>query len=77
MERGQENSISEISPKNAALRMYSYVIQSSWEEKKIKMAAGMVERLLKSICLWRLVSNQVPESTKLLLDTVFSDNRVE
>ena len=71
LERGDDNRLLTLSEKNAALPMYPHMIQTSSDPEKIRGFAKQTENLLRSATIWKLISRQVPQSTKLLLDSVF------
>lgn len=72
LQRGEENRIATLPPREAAIRTYAQVIQTCTDPEKIKKAASLTTTLLNSVPIWQLTSFQVPDSTKLLLETVFS-----
>ena len=72
LRRGEDNGLASLSPRDAALRTYTQVIQTCTDPEKMRTAADLITRLLNSVPIWQLTSFQVPDSTRLLLDTVFS-----
>ena len=71
LERGDENRLCTLSPREAALAIYSQIIQTCVTAEGIRKAAELATRLLNAVPIWKLTTHQVPDSTKLLLDTVF------
>ena len=71
LERGDENRIESLSPKEAAIPVYVQVIQNAVEAEKIHKSTALITRLLKNVPIWRLTTHQVPDSTRLLLEKVF------
>ena len=71
LRRGEENAICSLSPREAAVRTYAQIIQTCADPEKMKKAAAFVTKLLNAVPIWQLTSFQVPDSTKLLLETVF------
>ena len=72
LQRGEENRIEVLRPRQAALRAYAQVLQTCTNPKTMEKAAELLTKLLNSVPIWQLTSFQVPDSTKLLLNTVFS-----
>ena len=72
LERGAENRLETLTPQEAALPFYLDVIHSSWQPDNIRRVCANVTRLLRAVPPWRLVTHQVPASTQLLLDHIFS-----
>ena len=71
LKRGDENRLTALSPREAAIRTYAQVIQLCDNPAKIRKAAELTTRLLNSVPIWQLTSFQVPASTELLLESVF------
>lgn len=71
LRRSEENAICPLSPREAAIRTYAQIIQTCADPEKMKKAAALVTKLLNAVPIWQLTSFQVPDSTKLLLETVF------
>ncbi len=70
LRRGEENCIQPLRPRDGAIRVYSQLIQTCKDAARIRTAADMTTRLLNSVPLWELTTHQVPDSTRLLLETV-------
>ena len=71
LQRGEENRLEALKPRKAAVSVYTQLIQTAAREKKIRQAAELTNRLLRTVPVWRLTSRQPPASTQLLLDQVF------
>ena len=71
LERGEANSLSALSEREAAVPLYTSFIQTAWEPDNIRKIAELETRLLQSVPIWQLTTHQVPDSTKLLLDAIF------
>ncbi|MBR6119347.1 MAG: hypothetical protein IKQ04_03395 [Oscillospiraceae bacterium] len=71
LQRGEENDLRPLRPREAAVRLYTQVIQNCADPDKMRKAAELIDRLLNSVPLWQLSTNRVPDSTLLLLDRVF------
>lgn len=72
LERGEKNSICALSPREAAISVYLQAFQSFARADIAKRTAELVTQMLESVPIWRLTTYEVPASTKLLLETVFS-----
>ena len=73
LRRGEENRLEAAQPREIALEIYAQFIQSCREPDKIRWVADMETRMLDAVPLWRLTTNTVPDSTRLLLESVFSE----
>lgn len=71
LRRGDENALSALTPREAAFQCYAQVIQTAITEKTVIKAAELTTILLNSVPVWQLTTHQVPDSTRLLLETVF------
>ena len=71
LERGEENRLVSLTDREAALPMYSHLIQTGCEPENIRRVAALETRLLQSVPIWKLTTFRVPDSTRLLLDAVF------
>lgn len=71
LRRGEENSLKAVSPRDIALEIFPQFLQSCREAENIRRVAALETRMLEAVPLWRLTTFQVPDSTKLLLETVF------
>lgn len=72
LERGNQNELSVITEREAVLPMYSHFIHTGLNEENIRKLARLEEKLLHAVPLWKLISNEVPQSTMLLLESVFA-----
>ena len=71
--RGAENSLQPLSVPAAAVTLFPSFFFSGWNVERIHRAADLASRMIQSVPRWVLKSFQVPDSTNLLLETVFSD----
>ena len=71
LERGDENRLVMLKPREAAVPVYTQVIQTTASETRIRQAADLVTRILRAVSVFRLTTFRAPDSTELLLDTVF------
>ncbi len=71
LKRGDKDEISEIVPRRAIDAFYPQIIQTAKEEARIHKSAELATTLLSTISLWSMTSCNLPDSTKLLLRTVF------
>ena len=72
LERGNENKIVSLSEREAAVLLYTQFVHTARNAQIIKKVAELETKLLHSVPIWRLTTHQVPDSTKILLETVFS-----
>lgn len=70
LRRGQENAIEPVEVKRAVPWIYSSVFQSWQDEDNLRLAARMTEKIVKNAQIWQLTSHEVPDSTKLLYETM-------
>ncbi|MBR4194324.1 MAG: hypothetical protein IKQ54_08370 [Oscillospiraceae bacterium] len=71
LERGPQNKLYSLTEQEAGIPFYNHVIQSAWDPENVCRVASMITRLLYAVPIWKLVSNEVPASTRLLLESVF------
>ncbi len=74
LERGDENRLTPLTPKKAAIQTYLRMIHTNRDEAKIRRIADLTTKLLNAVPSWLLTTCQVPDSTRLLLETVFPAN---
>ena len=72
LERGEKNAIFAVSPKEAAFFAFRQAFQSYSRPDVVRCAAKMVTKMLEQVPIWKLTTYEVPDSTKLLLETVFA-----
>ena len=72
LQRGDENRLTALSPREAAIPTYAQVIQTCKDPEKIRKAADLITCLVNAVPIWQLTTHQVPASTHLLLESVFS-----
>lgn len=77
LDRGPENQLASLTPREAAARAFSQFIHSGKDEQTVRLLAQMAEAMLQAAPIWRLTSDQVPDSTKLLLQTVFPEDETQ
>lgn len=73
LRRDEFNQLDSLSPREAAIPVFSQLIHRAKDPEKIKKTALLTTQMLNKVPIWRLTSNKVPDSTKLLLDTVFPE----
>ena len=71
LERGERNRLYALSEQEAAAPFYGNVIQTGWDPGPIRLACACVTQVLHAVPIWKLVTHQPPDSTKLLLESVF------
>ncbi|MBR0160608.1 MAG: hypothetical protein IJQ02_04915, partial [Oscillospiraceae bacterium] len=76
LERGDHNELLPLSAREAGIPVYLQMIHTNRDVEHIKQAAAMTTLLLGSVPAWKLISYQVPDSTKLLLETLFQSDRL-
>ena len=69
--RGPENAIRPLSDQQTAVSILGNFLSADWSEARIHCIAGFATRLIRAVPKWLLTTCQVPDSTKLLLQTVF------
>lgn len=69
--RGKENKLSPLPEVYAAVSLFPMLFFSGWDVERIKQAADYATRLIRAVPRWLLQTYQVPDSTRLLLETVF------
>ena len=73
LERGEENNLTRLSPKEAGISTFLRFIHTNRSADTVQTIAKMTTDLLRSVPCWKLTTYQVPDSTRLLLNTVFSE----
>ncbi len=71
LERGEENSFFEIASKDAIFPLLSSLIHTAETEENIRDLSCFADAFLKQIPVYRLISHDVPESTRLMLQALF------
>ena len=71
LERGEENKLCALSPWDAVIPLYTKLIQTTIDPELLVKAGKLEQRILNSVPVWRLVTEQVPASTQVLLESVF------
>ena len=72
LQRGVENALARLTPRIAALSVYGAVIHNASSPDVIRGAAAFAEKLIKQVPVWRLCSRDVPDSTRILYESVFT-----
>ena len=71
LERGESDSISGISAKEAVRPLLSALIHTGETEENIKNLAGFADAFLRRTMAYKMLSHEIPASTELLYNTVF------
>ncbi len=77
LRRGEENIVERMSNRDAIIPVYQSVIQTGETENGIRLAGSFVDSLLTRVPAWRMVNQDVPDSTKLLFETVMKGGGVQ
>ena len=72
LRRGEENSLSILSSRQAAIPVFSAMIHNGSSEEKIHQVAAFETELLKRVPVWMLTNKGVPDSTELLYRELFA-----
>ena len=72
LSRDTDNSIERIKAKDAIIPVYRSVVQSAETEQEVSAACQMTENILNNCKVWRMTTNTVPDSTKMLYKEVFT-----
>lgn len=70
LERGAENRIQRFDMKAAAPLLYLQIFQPFTSKETMHLAGALEEKILKSVPVWRFTNKDVPESTRLLMETM-------
>lgn len=70
LRRGKENSMVPARTTVAACGIFKSIFQSFENDQMIQNAAALAEKIIKSAPVWMLTSRDVPDSTKLLINTM-------
>ena len=73
LSRGEQNQIRQCSAKQSVIPVFKTIIQTALTEKDVKLAAGFVSELLKRVRVWEFINEDIPDSTRLLHDTVLME----
>lgn len=71
LRRGQENDIRLLSARDAVIPVFDSLIQTGRTAEGIRRAAAFEDALLRRTRVWELVNRGVPDSTRLLYETLF------
>ena len=72
LRRGAENGVAETSVMQAAIPLYRCLFSSAETAEILQRAADFASELLRAAPAWTLTTHQVPDSTVLLYQTLFS-----
>lgn len=73
LERGAENRLVSLTPKEAAVTLYPAFLQLAVFAEKMQRIAALETDILQSTPCWKLTSCEVPDSTRLLLEQIFPE----
>ena len=73
LSRGEETTITEPPVQNYAAKLFGAILNLSDSEMSIQRAASFEEKLIKSTRVFSMVNGGVPNSSKLLYDTVLKE----
>ena len=73
LRRGFENKVESYSTKKAAAPVYASILQTAESEETIRRAAAFESFLLKGVPVWRLTNKGVPDSSRLLYQTMLQE----
>lgn len=72
LRRGPENRLYALREDEAILNLYVAFIQTSASVEAVTKVAGLEDGVLRAVPTWLLVSDTVPDSTRCLVDGIFS-----
>lgn len=72
LRRGPENRLYALREDEAILNLYVAFIQTSASVEAVTKVADLEDGLLRAVPTWLLVSDTVPDSTRCLMDGIFS-----
>ena len=75
LSRGRENEVKAWTAHEAGPWVYKSVIQTAESEDGIRRAAAFATELLKRVPVWEMTTHQVPDSTKLLYETLWKGEK--
>ena len=70
LERGEKNAMQLLSARQAAGQVFSALLQASESEANIRKVAAFESALLQRVPVWHMVNAGVPDSTRMLYETV-------
>ena len=73
LKRGETNELFPLKKRDAVLSVYQAIFHSRETAENIRLASAVAEKLLESVPVWQLVNKGIPDSTKLLAQTVFAE----
>lgn len=72
LRRGPENRLYALREDEAILNLYVAFIQTSASVEAVTKVAGLEDAVLRAVPTWLLVSDTVPDSTRCLVEGIFS-----
>ena len=72
LQRGAENDIRPLTPRGAVIPVLQALIHTGRTTEDIRRAAAFEDALLRRTKVWELTNRGVPDSTRLLYDTLFA-----
>lgn len=73
LRRGPENRLYALREDEAILNLYAAFIQTSASFETVSKVASLEDAVLRAVPAWLLVSDTVPDSTRCLVDGIFSE----
>lgn len=73
LKRGQEDSVTRLKAKHAAIPVYRALIHTAAGEETVRLAASFAEGLLQRVPVWEFVNRDIPGSTRLLYQKVLTE----
>ena len=73
LKRGKENIVRRMSVKEAVIPVFQSVIQTASNAEQIRLCAAGVDFLVSNIPIWEFINQDIPDSTRLLYETVLSE----
>ena len=77
LKRGAENRLYALNEQEAILPLYAAFIQTYATTETVAQVAAFEDALLRAVPTWLLVSNTVPDSTRCLVDGIFSSSELQ
>ena len=71
-EAGDENEMRQLKSREAVVPVYGAMIQTMETESLLHRFADFSTKLIQYAPVWQLINRGVPDSTRLLYDTLFS-----
>ena len=74
LDRGVENSLRELSPREAAHPVFNALISTRENRNLIVRFGRFAERILSAVKVWGLTSHEVPDSTEKMMEVLVSED---